>query len=79
MLVLFKFCPMAVFMSPETATTQPWRDIFTASYVKENLVLVAIDEAHCISEWFVKSRVPLRNKWHIVVASSGAEVPYSLP
>ena len=38
-------------MSPEIATTAPWRDLFIAPYVKKHLVLVAVDEAHCIEEW----------------------------
>ena len=39
-----------MFMSPETATTNPWRGIFKE---KINLACVCVDEAHCIFEWFV--------------------------
>ena len=42
-----------VFMSPETATTNPWCRMFSDNYVKKHVVLVAVDEAHCISDWFV--------------------------
>lgn len=42
-----------VFMSPESAVNPPWRALFTADYVKRNLALVAIDEAHCIVDWSV--------------------------
>ena len=42
-----------VFMSPEAATTRPWRAIFGEAYFKTNLSLLAIDEAHCITEWSV--------------------------
>ena len=42
-----------VFMSPETAVSTEWRKVFTHSYVKQHLVLICIDEAHCISEWLV--------------------------
>lgn len=38
-----------VFMSPETAITTPWRNLFREG----KIALVAIDEAHCISEWLV--------------------------
>ena len=36
-------------MSPETAISEPWRRSFT----ERRIVLVAVDEAHCILEWFV--------------------------
>ena len=42
-----------VFMSPENATSKPWCTIFEDKYVKKNLILVAVDEAHCISDWSV--------------------------
>ena len=41
-------------MAPETAVSSPWRDIFSTALFQRNLVLVAIDEAHCISEWLVQ-------------------------
>ena len=40
-------------MSPEVAVAAKWRDMFTDPYVKQHLVLVAVDEAHCIHEWLV--------------------------
>ena len=40
-------------MSPETAVAAERRKMFTDSYVKQKLMLVAIDEAHCIHEWLV--------------------------
>lgn len=42
-----------VFMSPETVQLKAWRDVFSCTLVKERLVCVAIDEAHCIAEWSV--------------------------
>ena len=42
-----------VFMSPEIAVVPPWRKIFKTPCFHENLCLVAIDEAHCIAEWYV--------------------------
>ena len=40
-------------MSPEVVVAAKWRDVFTDPYVKQHLVLVAVDEAHCIHEWLV--------------------------
>ena len=40
-------------MSPETAVAANWRKLFAHTYIKQKLVLVAIDEAHCIPEWLV--------------------------
>ena len=41
----------AVLMSPEAAVTPPWRSLFSSVVFKNNLALVAIDEAHCILDW----------------------------
>ena len=38
-------------MSPETAVAAEWRKVFTNAYVKLKLTLIAVDEAHCITEW----------------------------
>ena len=40
-------------MSPEAAMNPKLCELFKSRYVKKNLVLVAVDEAHCITEWFV--------------------------
>ena len=40
-------------MSPETATTRPWRQLFSEKYYRSNLALLAVDEAHCVYEWLV--------------------------
>ena len=40
-------------MSPETVPLKAWRDVLSCTLVKERLVCVAIDEAHCIAEWSV--------------------------
>ncbi len=37
-------------MSPESATADPWRKIL---HKQNNIAMVAVDEAHCISEWWV--------------------------
>ena len=38
-----------VLMSFETAVSDPWRQLFKDG----KIVAVAVDEAHCISEWLV--------------------------
>jgi len=42
-----------VMMSPEVATSPPLRSLFENNQFKRNLVLIAVDEAHCICEWLV--------------------------
>ena len=42
---------LPVFLSPENATRPPWRNIFQSPFFKKHLILVAVDEAHCIPEW----------------------------
>ena len=42
----------SVFMAPETAVSPPWRNLFSTPVFKENLAIVAVDESHCIPEWF---------------------------
>ena len=40
-------------MSPESATTSPWKQLYKEKSFNQHLVLIAIDEAHCIHEWSV--------------------------
>ena len=40
-------------MSPEGATTSPWKQLYKEKFFNQHLVLIAIDEAHCIHEWSV--------------------------
>lgn len=41
-----------VYASPECLlSTSTWRGIFSSKLFQENLVGVAVDEAHCISQW----------------------------
>ncbi len=44
-----------VFMSPETVVSAPWRQFFTTPFAKQHLVLVAVDEANCITDWLVNN------------------------
>ena len=40
-------------MSLESVQMKAWREVLSGPIMKERLVCVAIDEAHCIPEWFV--------------------------
>ena len=42
---------LTVLMSPEVATSLPWRRLFSTGYFKSNLVCVVVDKAHHIKEW----------------------------
>ena len=45
---------MVVYCSPECAlSTTTWKEIFNYSCFREKLVGVAVDEAHCIPQWYV--------------------------
>ena len=48
----------SVFMSPETAITKPWRKLFKEG----KIAIIAIDEAHCISEWLVFATIIQKDK-----------------
>ena len=48
-------------MSPESATTSPWKQLYKEKSFKQHLVLIAIDEAHCIHEW----SVPIPSNFHL--------------
>ena len=37
----------------EIDVSAEWRKVFDSANVKQHLVLIAIHEAHCISEWLV--------------------------
>ena len=41
-------------MSPETLQVREWRSVLSGEEFKTQVVLVAVDEAHCISEWLVR-------------------------
>ena len=39
--------------SPESLQLPTWTKVISSKRFKERLVLVAVDEAHCIAEWLV--------------------------
>ena len=51
-------------MSPEMAVAAEWRNMFTNPYVQQQLMLITIDEAHCIHEWLVS--IVLDNEYNVV-------------
>ena len=50
--LFLKHNSILVFMSPGNATS-PWKQLYKQEYFKEQLVLIAFDERHCIQEWSV--------------------------
>ena len=40
-----------VFNSPEAEMSKFWRNVLTSKIYKENLMGIAINEAHCIDQW----------------------------
>ena len=42
-------------MSPEVAVGMEMRKVLAEPHIKQTLMLVAVDEAHCIPEWLVYS------------------------
>ena len=40
-----------VYGSPECLLASTWRGILSCKHIRESLVCVAVDEAHCISQW----------------------------
>lgn len=41
-------------MSPESLQVREWRSVLSSETFKKQVVLIAVDEAHCISEWLVR-------------------------
>ena len=60
-------------MAPETAVTPPWRNVFTKPDFKKRLSMIAVDEAHCIFEWFASEHVIILQVIHIKFSSRGPE------
>lgn len=54
-LMLYDLLCVIVFMSPEYAVTPPWKGIFGSPFFRRHLAVIAVDEAHCISDWQVHS------------------------
>ena len=50
-MVYVSFCE--AFVSPEVAVGAAMRKLLAESHYKQTLVLIAVDEAHCIPEWLV--------------------------
>ena len=43
-----------MYMSPETILTVPtWREMFRSKCYQDNLICLAVDEAHLVQKWYV--------------------------
>ena len=51
LIIWSRFIPLAIINS--SVMSPPWRSLLENDLFQQNLVLVAVDEAHCICEWLV--------------------------
>ena len=58
LIIWSRFIPLAIINS--SVMSPPWRSLLENDLFQQNLVLVAVDEAHCIWEWWLPSRVTVR-------------------
>ena len=50
---VFRGDAQLVFMNPESLLSDTaWRDMFRTPVYKENLVALAVDEAHLVKKWY---------------------------
>ena len=42
-----------LFCSPEALVSSKWREILQQSHIHDRIVAVVVDEAHCVSKWYV--------------------------
>ena len=71
-----------VFVSPESLLKDTeWRDILQSPIYQENLICVAIDEAHCVKKWQVQDYFCVLSIYspHILYFSGGRHSGQSLP
>lgn len=47
-------------VTPETIFDSEWRKVLSSATYQKRIRAVIIDEAHCISHWYVKNRIKLR-------------------
>ena len=71
-LILLKH--LLVFMSPETLQVREWRSVLSSEVFKKQVVLVAVDEAHCISEWLVRLSIICNSSLERCVFNRGKDV-----
>ena len=41
-----------VYMSPESAMSKKWYNLFSSTIYRKELFCIVIDECHCISKWY---------------------------
>ena len=55
-----------VYLSPESAlTTERWRNTLESEIYQENLIGVAVDEVHCVTEWGISSNNKTRSAFRV--------------
>lgn len=42
-----------LFCSPEALVSSKWREILQQSHIHDRIVAIVVDEAHCVSKWYV--------------------------
>ena len=48
-------CYQIIFTSPERLLAdKEWRDVFECELLREYVVGLVVDEAHCVQKWYVK-------------------------
>ena len=44
-----------LYISPESVLRNPqWREMLLSTVYQENIVAVVVDEAHCVTQWYVE-------------------------
>ena len=64
---------LTVLMSLECAVKPAWCGIFTTPHGKKNIVVVAVDEAHCIEDWLVAFIHALRGIAYNIISLRGKD------
>ena len=56
-----------LFCAPEAIDVSKWRDILAKSEFSSKVVAVAVDEAHCVSKWYVTCRLVHAHKFTVSI------------
>lgn len=52
--ITYMYQLLVVFVSPEVALSSSFDSVVSLPFLKRNLVVVAVDEAHCIADWYMR-------------------------
>ena len=58
-------------MSPEMAVCKPWSQFFSTPFAKKHLILVAVDEAHCITDWLAGNSMCIATVVYLLLFKQG--------